>query len=165
MTLLSSSLLSSWISGCSSYSSICLLFTLCQCCSITEGFRRELFFPGESASLKCCTLDCVARVEILSSPLLSAMCISFLHICLTAIRRAQFRTPSSVSFFCPRRVPGGELSEFLSAYYLCSKVNSPSFWQNSPSLPKKKPSEFSPPKQYSRNSIPPVPYFEGQVKG
>ena len=38
-------------------------------------------------------------------------------------------------FLGPHRVPGRELSEFLSAYYLCGKANSPSFWQNSPSLP------------------------------
>ena len=38
-------------------------------------------------------------------------------------------------FFGPHRVPGRELSEFLSAYYLCAKENSPSFSQNSPSLP------------------------------
>ena len=31
-------------------------------------------------------------------------------------------------FFCPHRVPGRELSEFLSAYYLCDKANSPSFF-------------------------------------
>ena len=36
-------------------------------------------------------------------------------------------------FFCPHRVLERELSEFLSAYYLCAKVNSPSFSQNSPS--------------------------------
>ena len=60
-------------------------------------------------------------------------------------------------FFGPR-VPGRELSEFLSAYYLCTKANSPSFSQNSPSLLQNsvRLSEFSPPKQYSRNSIPPV---------
>ena len=29
---------------------------------------------------------------------------------------------------CPHRVPGRELSEFLSAYYLCDKANSPSFF-------------------------------------
>ena len=38
-------------------------------------------------------------------------------------------------FSCPHRVPGRELSEFLSAYYLCAKANSPSFSQNSPTLP------------------------------
>ena len=38
-------------------------------------------------------------------------------------------------FFGPRRVPGRELSEFLSAYHLCAQANSPSFPQNSPSLP------------------------------
>ena len=38
-------------------------------------------------------------------------------------------------FFCPHRVPGRGLSEFLSANYVCEKANSPSFWQNSPSLP------------------------------
>ena len=56
-------------------------------------------------------------------------------------------------------VPGSELSELLSAYYLCAKANSPSFSQNSPSLPENsvRLSEFSSLKQYSRNSIPPVP--------
>ena len=29
---------------------------------------------------------------------------------------------------CPHRVLGRELSEFLSAYYLCDKANSPSFF-------------------------------------
>ena len=43
-------------------------------------------------------------------------------------RRAQFQTPSSVSFFYAHRVPGRELSEFLSAYFLCAKANSPSFF-------------------------------------
>ena len=42
--------------------------------------------------------------------------------------------------FCPHRVPGRVLSELLSAYYLCdkahSKAHSPSFSENSPSLPK-----------------------------
>ena len=46
--------------------------------------------------------------------------------------------------FGPHRVPGRELSEFLSAYYLCAKANSPSLPQNSVRL-----SEFSSPKQYS----------------
>ena len=56
------------------------------------------------------------------------------------------------------RVPGRELSEFLSAYYLSGKAHSLSFSQNSPSLPQNsvRLSEFSSPKQYSRNSIPPV---------
>ena len=35
--------------------------------------------------------------------------------------------------FGPHRVQGRELSEFLSAYYLCAKANSPSSSQNSPS--------------------------------
>ena len=38
-------------------------------------------------------------------------------------------------FFSPSPSSGGELSEFLSAYYLCAKANSLSFSQNSPSLP------------------------------
>ena len=49
-------------------------------------------------------------------------------------RRVRFQTPNSVSFFGPHRVPGRELSELLSPYYLCAKGNSPSFSQNSPSL-------------------------------
>ena len=36
--------------------------------------------------------------------------------------------------FGPHRVPGRELSEFLSAYYMCAKVSSVNFSQNSPSL-------------------------------
>ena len=61
-------------------------------------------------------------------------------------------------FFGPHWVPGRELGELLSAYYLCAKANSPSFSQNSLSLPKNsvRLSEFSSPKQYSRNSIPSV---------
>ena len=42
---------------------------------------------------------------------------------------------SVTEFFAPHRAPVRELSEFLSAYYLCAKANSPSFSQNSPSLP------------------------------
>ena len=38
-------------------------------------------------------------------------------------------------FFGPHRAPGRELSEFLSAYYLCAKGNSPNSPLNSPSLP------------------------------
>ena len=70
-------------------------------------------------------------------------------------------------FFWPRRVPGSELGEFLSAYYLCANANSPSFSQNSPSLPQNsvRLSEFSSPKQYSRNSIPPVSYYETKFRG
>ena len=41
----------------------------------------------------------------------------------------------SLNFLGPHRVPGRELSEFLSACYLCAKANSPSSSQNSPSLP------------------------------
>ena len=46
-------------------------------------------------------------------------------------------------FFGPHRVPGRELSEFLSAYYLCAKANSPSLPQNSPSLPQNSVSSLS----------------------
>ena len=38
-------------------------------------------------------------------------------------------------FFGPHRVPGRELSEFLSAYYSCAKADSPRFSQNSACLP------------------------------
>ena len=61
-------------------------------------------------------------------------------------------------FLASHRVPGKELSEFLSAYYLWGKANSPSFSQNSPSLPPNsvRLREFSSLKQCSRNSTPPV---------
>ena len=66
-----------------------------------------------------------------------------------------FKHRSQWDFFCAHRVPGRELSEFLSAFYLCAKANSLSFSQNSPSLPQSpvRLSEFSSPKQYSQNSI------------
>ena len=66
-------------------------------------------------------------------------------------------------FFGAHRVPGREVSEFLSAYFLFVKANSLSFSQNSPSLSQNsvRLSEFSSPKQYSRNSIPPVSYWRG----
>ena len=72
-------------------------------------------------------------------------------------RRARSQTPSSVRFFWPHRVPGRELSEFLSAYYLCAKANSPSFFTELTEVAQKL-SEFSLPKQCSRNSAPPVSY-------
>ena len=61
--------------------------------------------------------------------------------------------------FWHHRVTGRRLSEFLSAaYYLCVKAKSPSFSQNSPSLPHNSVSSLFQ-KQYSRNSILPVSYF------
>ena len=52
-------------------------------------------------------------------------------------------------FVGPLRVLGRELSEFLSAYYLCEKENLPSFSQNSLGLPQNsvRLTEFSSPKQ------------------
>ena len=50
-------------------------------------------------------------------------------------RGVRFQTPNSVSFLGLTEFRGSELSEFLSAYYLCAKANSPSLTQNSPSLP------------------------------
>ena len=70
-------------------------------------------------------------------------------------RRARFQSRNSVSFCCPHRVLGRELSEILSAYYLCAKANSPSFSAELIQFAAEL-SEFSLPKQYSRNSIPPV---------
>ena len=57
----------------------------------------------------------------------------------------------------------GELSEFLSVYYLWDKVNSPRFSQNSPSLPRNsvRLSEFSSPKQYSRTVF--CPFLEASA--
>ena len=50
-------------------------------------------------------------------------------------RGVRLQTPNSVSLSGLTEFRGGELSEFLSAYYLCAKAKSPSFSQNSPSLP------------------------------
>ena len=59
----------------------------------TAQAQRNLagrLFRGESDSLMCCTLDCVARFAditdiVISPPLLSAMCISSFQICIAAI--------------------------------------------------------------------------------
>ena len=56
-------------------------------------------------------------------------------------------------FFGPHRALGRELSELHSAYYLCAKVNSPSFRRTQFSAEL---IEVALPKQYSRNSMPPV---------
>ena len=54
---------------------------------------------------------------------------------LTTVSESTASNTELSEFLGPHRVPGRELSEFLSAYYLCAKANSPSFAQNSPSLP------------------------------
>ena len=51
-------------------------------------------------------------------------------------QRARFQTPNSVIFLPHWVLSETELSEFFAAYYCCAKANSPSFSQNSPSLPK-----------------------------
>ena len=60
-------------------------------------------------------------------------------------------------FFCPHRVPGRELSEFLSAYYFVCKSELTEFLAELTKFAAEL-SEFSLPKQYSQNSIPPVSY-------
>ena len=67
-------------------------------------------------------------------------------------------TASSVSFFCPHQVSGRELSEFLSAYYLCAKKNSPFFFAELNEFTAEL-SKFTLPKEHSRNSIPILPVF------
>ena len=66
-------------------------------------------------------------------------------------------TELSEFFLALTEFPGTELSEFLSAYYLCANANSPSFLAELTEFAAEL-SEFSSPKQYSRNSIPPVPH-------
>ena len=66
-------------------------------------------------------------------------------------------------FFGPPRVPGRELSEFLSVYYLCAKTNSPFFFAELTEVAAEL-SESSFPKQYSRSSMPPVSYKSGGIK-
>ena len=72
-------------------------------------------------------------------------------------RGVQFQTPNSVSFSGLTEFRGAN-SASSSRPIICARRNSPSFSQNSPSLPQNsvRLSEFSSPKQYSRNSIPPV---------
>ena len=62
--------------------------------------------------------------------------------------------------FPPHRVLGRELSEFLSAFYLVCKSELTEFLAVLTEFAQKL-SEFSFPKQYARNSIPPV--FRGRV--
>ena len=58
-------------------------------------------------------------------------------------------------FFGPHRVPGRELSEFLSAYFLVCQSELTEFFAELAEFAVRL-SEFSSPKQYSRNSILPV---------
>ena len=72
---------------------------------------------------------------------------------------ARFQTPSSVSFLGLTEFRGVSSVSSLSAYYLCDKANSPSFFRRAHRvlpLNSVRLSEFSSPKQYSQNSIPPV---------
>ena len=64
-------------------------------------------------------------------------------------------TPGLVRFLGSHRVPGRELSEFISAYFLCAKSELTEFLAELTEFAAEL-SEFSLPKQYSRNSIPPV---------
>ena len=75
-------------------------------------------------------------------------------------RRVQFQTPISVSFFWPHRVPGQNSVSSSQPNICVPKRTHRVFSQNSPSLPQNSVtlSEFSPLRQYSRNSIPPVSY-------
>ena len=75
-------------------------------------------------------------------------------------RGVRFQTPNSVSFSGLSEFRGANSVSSFKAYYLCVNANSPSSSQNSPSLPQNsvRLSEFSSPKQYSRNSFPPVSY-------
>ena len=63
-------------------------------------------------------------------------------------RGARFETPSSVSFFGPHRASRRELSEFLSAYYLCAKSELTEFFAELTEFAAEL-SEVSLPKQYS----------------
>ena len=54
---------------------------------------------------------------------------------LRQLSLARFQTPSSESFYCAHRVPGRELSEFLSAYHFFRESELTEFLQYSPRLP------------------------------
>ena len=60
-------------------------------------------------------------------------------------------------FFGPHRVPGRELSEFLSSYCFCAKANLQNIFAELTEFAAEL-SEFSIPKQYSRNRIPHVSF-------
>ena len=73
-------------------------------------------------------------------------------------RRARFQTPNSASLLGRRWVPGRELSEFLSAYGLCGKVNSPSYFCRNHQVCRRTQWVLSSEAVLS-NSIPPISYF------
>ena len=66
-------------------------------------------------------------------------------------------------FFGPHRAPGRELRKFLSAYYLWVKANTEFFAELAEFAAKL--SEFSLPKQYSRNGLPPVSHIDAFLSG
>ena len=73
-------------------------------------------------------------------------------------RRVRFQTPNSVSFSGLTEFRGANSVSSFQPINCVSKRTHRVFSQNSPSLTQNsvRLSEFSPPKQYSRNSIPPV---------
>ena len=66
-----------------------------------------------------------------------------------------------MSFLALTEFSGRELSEFLSAYYLCAKAHSQSLSQNSPSLPQNsvRLSEFSSPNSTLETVFRPFPRY------
>ena len=80
--------------------------------------------------------DCVAFCELFKK---SYYCVSssdpFFGGGPNTVSESTVSNTELSELFCSHRVPGREHSEFLSAYYLYDKANSPSFSLNSPSLP------------------------------
>ena len=97
----------------------------------------------------------VHRISAIAMPILHANgnTSAFLETGRIQFRRVRLQTPSSVSFFGPHRAPEKELSEFLSAYYLRVKANSPSFLAELTEFAAEF-SELSLLTQYSQNSLP-----------
>ena len=69
-------------------------------------------------------------------------------------RIVRFQAPNTVSFFGDHRVPGRELSEFLSRLFMCQSGLTEFFAELTEFAVVLELGEFSRPKQYSRNSIP-----------
>ena len=74
-------------------------------------------------------------------------------------RRARFQTPNSVSFLGVTEFCGAKSVSSSRPIICAPKRTHRVFSQNSPSLPQNsvRLSEFTSPKQYSRNSVPPFP--------
>ena len=100
---------------------------------VAEGVTKQRHIPNSSSQGLSNLALCCKHKKVRNGP--------------TAVSESTVSNTELSEFFGARRVPGRELSEFLSAYYLCAKANSQIFFAELTEFAKGL-AEFSLPKQY-----------------